>query len=325
MIILLGAALAGELKNDECEVGGADCSVTFQQGFVDGECWASVYEPQPSDYPFTPEYVEVFIGPDGDGYFEVSVWTVDADNIPEDRLGVEAGYFTGETDEIGSFSFAEAEVDLPVITEGKIAAVMCFEGHSSSPTIANDDGLDYEDRNLIYAAGVGWGTNKDFGVKGDWIMRLTWDGGGDADTDTDTDTDADSDTDTDADADTDTGADPALLLYSITPNHSVLGVAEAVTLVGDGFVDGTRVLVGGLELSGAIVANEQTITGRIPTALPEGIHDVTVAAPDGSTALLAQGYTVEAAGCGCGWDGGISLAGVAAAMGWGLSRRRGRG
>jgi len=144
MNIFLGAALAGELKNDECDVGGDDCTVTFQQGFIDGECWASVYVPKSSDYPFTPEYVEVFIGPSGDGYFDVALWTVDADNIPDERLGIEAGFFTGETDQLGSFSFDEAEVDLPEIAEGNIAVVMCFDGHSSSPTIANDDGLDYK-------------------------------------------------------------------------------------------------------------------------------------------------------------------------------------
>jgi hypothetical protein len=250
---------------------------------------------------------------------------VDEDNKPKSNLGGEAGQFSGVEDSFQQFNFEEAEVYLNPVTSGNVAVVVCFDGHSAAPTGANDNGLDYADRNWIFAVPGGWMKNSDVGVKGDWVVRLGW-SDADTDTDADTDSDSDADTDTDSDGDTDTDADADLALYSMTPNHTEVGTAEAVTVVGAGFDDAARVLVGGLELSGAVVANAETITGTVSNALPEGVYDVTVVNTNGDTALLSQYFTVESAGvCGC---MPVSLSGapipaLLAAIAWGSRRRRG--
>lgn len=319
-LALASMIFATELKNDGCECDGGEETVTFQEGFADLECWMSVFVPAASDYPFTPEYVDAFIGPNSEGTFIVSLHTVDTDNTPLATVASEAGSFDGAEDQLSRYSFAEAEMEVPEWTEGNVGVSFCFDGHSGTPTIANDDdGMDYPDRNFIQALGDSWRQSSQFGVKGDWIMRLQWGEVGDADTDSDSDTDTDSDSDTD----TDTDADADLALYSVSPNHTVVGTAESITLVGGGFDAAARVLIGGLELSGATVASEELITGLAPTALPVGEHDVTVVNEDGTTALLAGGFTVEEAGlCGCSAGAGAAPAAVAAALIWGAGRRR---
>ena len=149
-------AEAGELKNDSCRCDGTQESITFQTGFVDGECWASVYEPAASDYPFTPENVTVMVGPSGDAIFGIFLYTVDSNNKPLALVGGEGFALSGSENALATLNFAEAEAVLDPITSGNFAIVMCLDGHSATPTIANDtDGTSQEDLNWIQAGGAG--------------------------------------------------------------------------------------------------------------------------------------------------------------------------
>ena len=62
-LLASSTALAGskKLQNDSFEDGD---SVTFQGGFVQEECWASVYEPDSTDYPFSMTSLEMLVGGD---------------------------------------------------------------------------------------------------------------------------------------------------------------------------------------------------------------------------------------------------------------------
>lgn len=317
LLISLPAAHSTELKNDSCRCDGTEESVTFQTGFVDGECWASVYEPSPSDYPFTPEYVTVLAGPSGEAIFGMYLYNVDSNNKPTSMVGGEGFALAGSENALSTLRFDEAEVVLDPITEGNIAIVMCFDGHSSNPTIANDtNGTSQENLNWIQAGGQ-WATAKSFGVNGDWIMRVGW---GEGDADTDTDSDSDTDVDTDTDSDTDVGE---LDLYAITPASTKEGTAVDVLISGEGFVQGAQVHIGGIALTGTTVQDDGQITGRSPTALPAGVHDVDVVNPDGTSSYLAGAFTVEG-GCGC----SSGAAGTTIGMAWlfgvaALLRRRG--
>jgi uncharacterized protein (TIGR03382 family) len=65
----------------------------------------------------------------------------------------------------------------------------------------------------------------------------------------------------------------------------------SVVLIGAGFDAATTVHIGGLPLSGLVVANGETITGRSPSALGAGVHDVDVSEP-GDSALLVSAFEV---------------------------------
>ena len=309
-------AEAKELKNDSCRCDGTQESITFQTGFVDGECWASVYVPAASDYPFTPENVTVMVGPQGEAIFGMFLYSVDANNKPLAQIGGEGFALAGSENSLATLNFAEAEVVLDPITSGNIAIVMCFDGHSAEPTIANDtDGTSQEDLNWIQAGGR-WSTAKSLGVNGDWIMRVGWDEA-DGDTDADTDSDADSDTDTDTDAPGELG------IFAITPASTKEGTAVDLLISGEGFVQGAEVHIGGVALTGTTVQDDGQITGRSPTALPAGVHDVDVVNPDGTSAYLAGAFTVEGS-CGCSTGPGGSssvMAGLLSLVGV-LRRRR---
>ncbi len=56
-----GPAIAGYklLKNDGFV---SPDNAAFQGGFVDGECWGVVYQPDPGDYPFEWAHVDALIG-----------------------------------------------------------------------------------------------------------------------------------------------------------------------------------------------------------------------------------------------------------------------
>ncbi len=315
-ILISTFALARELKNDGCVCNGDDETVVFQTGFVDGECWASTYHPDPADYPFTPEWVNFLIGPSGEGYFfDVFLYQVNASGQPTTQLMGDAASINGSSQNLSQVNLIDFKQDIPEITSGDLAVVVCFDGHSSTPTIANDvDGLDHPDRNWIFANSR-WYAAGDLGVEGDWIMRLGWGNEGDADTDADADSDADSD------ADTDTDTNGEIELYSITPAVTKAGTSVDLTILGQGFVEGATAHIGGLALTGAQVRDDGTLTGRSPSALPAGTHDVDIVNPDGSSSYLAAAFTVEG-GCGCGTGSAAGWWGLAAGAAVVLGRRR---
>ena len=98
----------------------------------------------------------------------------------------------------------------------------------------------------------------------------------------------------------DTGSDVLgdFVLETITPADMIAGEAVDVVLIGDGFESGAEARIGGIPLVGQEVLNGQTIQGRTPTTLPEGVHDVEVVLEDGTSQVLAGGFEVTGAkGC----------------------------
>ena len=104
-----------------------------------------------------------------------------------------------------------------------------------------------------------------------------------------------------------------------------------MVLLGSGFDGGMDARIGGISLTGIDVLNGETLKGRTPSSLPQGVHDVEVVL-DGDNAYLPSAFTVlgeeeiddGCAGCssgghprGAGWLG-FGLLGMMA-LGW---RRR---
>ena len=109
-----------------------------------------------------------------------------------------------------------------------------------------------------------------------------------------------------------------------------------MVLIGTGFDSGTVARIGGLPLTGLNVAGAESITGRTPTALSAGVHDVEVANSDGEVAYLAGGFEItesggkDDSGCGCATasapttPSGIlaMMVGILGLVGWTTTRRR---
>lgn len=158
------------LRNDGFENGGM---AAFQQGFVQGECWASVYVPDPGNYPFAVTGVEMLIGGNTNmESFELAIYDVDASNKPTTKLdSVQIGV-TGAMDALNQADFQTVMLSQPVFMSGNFAIAMCLVGHSGFPAIARDaDGDITADRNWIMAENIGWVQSQLLQLSGDWIMR----------------------------------------------------------------------------------------------------------------------------------------------------------
>lgn len=145
-----------------------------QGGFDAGECWASTYVPEPEHYPFRLESFQVLIAGDEEDVtqpFEVSVWTVDENLMPESQMVSVTGEFTATSRAFNLAVFDALAVPEVIIDEGNFAIAMCLAEHDGFPAIATDvdSGL-IEDRNWLFTGGA-WGQSAGFGLTGDWIMR----------------------------------------------------------------------------------------------------------------------------------------------------------
>ncbi|MCF6097461.1 IPT/TIG domain-containing protein [Thermovorax subterraneus] len=74
---------------------------------------------------------------------------------------------------------------------------------------------------------------------------------------------------------------------SISPEQGSAAGGESITITGENFMSGARVLIGGKEASGVTVKNPGEINALTPPGYP-GIHDVAVINPDGGTAVLRE-------------------------------------
>ncbi len=358
MATLLTATWGGVdyLENDGWKDGD---QATFQGGFVPFECVASVFVPEAEDYPFVLKNVDLLFGGAYSSIQEtliVDFYEIDDTDMQDSsswrRLGQEAAAITNSEELMSQVLVEDLEIVVSgegggalenyEIEEGNVAVSFCFEEeHSGYPGPANDNdaGNDYSSRNWIYAdtgPNYKWYQASDLGVQGDWIIKLCIEGdnvAGSCNPDTDADTDADSDSDSDGDGDTDTDTDTdtdvgELGLQSITPDWASEGTPVDVVVLGSGFSSDAEVSIGGLSLTGTDVVNEQTITGRSPSALPVGIHDVEVDVGDDNV-YLPEAFEVRATGegetdgdCGCSAAAGPGTLAWLLALGLPLWRRR---
>lgn len=147
--------------------------VGFQGGFIVDECWASVYEPDPGDYPFTIEGATMLIGGSNDqASFLIAVYEVDGSNTPTTSLAEAEFAVNGSQDQCAYVDFDTLLLDAGTIESGKFAIVVCHTLHAGYPSIARDgDGTITPNLNWIKASGLGWVQSQTLGLQGDWIMR----------------------------------------------------------------------------------------------------------------------------------------------------------
>ncbi|MBO86280.1 MAG: hypothetical protein CL927_13055, partial [Deltaproteobacteria bacterium] len=174
------SALAGErkLQNDGFVDGDA---ATFQGGFVANECWASVYEPDSTDYPFSMKSIEMLVGGDtSEEIFILEFYSLTGTNMNSaTRIGEEAVLIQGSNDYMTLVTIEDLELSMPEIESGNVAVAGCFSEHDGFPAIANDaDGSVASNLNWLQADDLGgvWANSNLFGVRGDWVMRLCIEG-----------------------------------------------------------------------------------------------------------------------------------------------------
>ncbi len=175
-LLFATTALAVTLQNDAHTDGD---SATAQGGFAIGECWASVFVPEPEHYPFAPRWLDVAIsgGAVETGQvedFEVWILAAGADG-PGAELGSATATLEASNTGLNRVVFADAEgLDIADIEAGDLAVAVCHVDHAGTPSIVNDtdgDSPTWPDRNWIYTGGV-WTQSEAFLVRGDWVMRL---------------------------------------------------------------------------------------------------------------------------------------------------------
>ena len=309
--LLSGGANAGStwLANDTFSGQG---NIFIQDGFATYECWASVFETDSlaTDGALTMKSIRTLIGgSSANNFFIVQFYAMAGSSMNSAALlGEEGVSMTGSTKNYNDLEISDLKIGLPTINSGNVAVAMCFdETSTTTPSIANTDGFGSSSQsNWIYLFSTNtWMQSADLSVQGDWIMRLcveadhisgscddssdTVDGGGDGA--------GDGSDDGSDDGGSDTGSD-AVSLLQITPDSAAEGEAVDVVLIGSGFAAGTEARIGGISLTGTEVVNAETISGRTPTSLPAGSHDVEIVLPNGENDYIAGGFTVGG-GCGC--------------------------
>lgn len=83
-------------------------------------------------------------------------------------------------------------------------------------------------------------------------------------------------------------------VLAVSPESASADEATALTVVGTGFVPGTRVTVGGFPLENVVIVDSDTLTGELSGGAG-GTVDVVVTTPDGRQAALQSGFTFEEA------------------------------
>ena len=77
-----------------------------------------------------------------------------------------------------------------------------------------------------------------------------------------------------------------------------LGEPVDVVIVGSGFDYDAEARIGGISLVGQERAGSTTLTGRSPSALPVGVHDVEIVRGDGVSEVMPAAFEVSD-GCAC--------------------------
>jgi hypothetical protein len=322
--LLTPTAEAGSrwLQND---VFTGEGNVGIGAGFLDGECAAALFVPDVEDYPFSFEKLLIFAYSDTAAAATVATefYQVEGTKMPGTRIGEEGLQLVGSKSSLNEIAVADFELELPEIEEQNVAVALCFTEDVGDTRIAYDDDADAnDDLNWIYTGG-GWVDASVYPILKNWIIRVCIEGPNVRDEGCDTgEGDADADGDADSDTDSDSDADSDLALLTITPGSATEGEAVSVVLLGQGFTDSAEARIGGIPLTGQALVNGETLTGRTPTTLPAGTHDVEVV-QDGQSAILIGAFTVEGGKLCATRSGSGSAVAAGLALVLGLLSRRG--
>ena len=168
------AALAVEmtLANDSFTgVGDLMCI----PGFAVEEIGAARFSPPPGSYPFTVERIQVLLCPDGPPVdLVVKIWRDDGTSLPPGTLlWEEIVTFTPST---SYFNELDLSLDDITITAGSVRVGIEFLFAGSPPGLARDlDGITPQ-TNFVFAVPPGaWYFSEQWGVSGDWILRVVID------------------------------------------------------------------------------------------------------------------------------------------------------
>lgn len=168
-----GGMLEGDvLQNDSWTPMDA---LSFQTWPSTGDCWASVFSADASQYPF--EVVGAIAAVGGGGgteTFSVAVWEVDNQGMPSTEIDSTTFDVDGSTTELTEVDLSGLGVPPFMMMNDDFALVMCHTGHMAEPSIAIDqDGTVDAARNWVYQQIMGeWVPSPEFfGTEGDFILR----------------------------------------------------------------------------------------------------------------------------------------------------------
>lgn len=308
------------------------------------ECAATVFDPDDYDLPLTVDIVQIYLGSssgDHDGedtLAEVGLKILaegEEPSLADMDWAMEGFNVTVNSTAINELSLVDEENGLFALewTEGWLSVVVCAPDADSGyqwPTTSasNTSGIVIDTDspgayNYVYfnaGTGYDWYSFNSIGLRGAWIIRaVASDGGG---TDTGSGSSGGSSGGGSSGGSSSGGSsgggssggssgggdtgEVAIDLLSVAPEEAVEGEAVDVTVIGVGFDEGAQVYIGGMAISQPQVHGDSAITGRAPTALPAGVHDVMVTNPDGTTDTMLEAFTVSApaveedkGGCGC--------------------------
>ncbi len=176
MVLLIApASLAAPkwLVNDGFGEGGM---AYYQQGFIANEILASVFVPDPGDYPakLTKVHTLVQDGTPGGGAQEIFVLYIWQDNgvLQPGTLLYSEGYLLVAADAFNEADLSELDI---VIPSGNIRVGWEFVENPPPSFCRDADGNIKPHRNLIYGEIFGvwkWVWSENAGLQGDWIHRL---------------------------------------------------------------------------------------------------------------------------------------------------------
>ncbi|MEY3211782.1 MAG: hypothetical protein RIT28_2263, partial [Pseudomonadota bacterium] len=107
------------------------------------ECVASLFETDPSEYPFTFNKVQVLVLDQNDASltatFGVEFWSMETQSFSGAlQLDEEVAQFTSSSAAYNEVTVADLEVDLPELSSAYVAVALCNAEHEGDPVIAND-------------------------------------------------------------------------------------------------------------------------------------------------------------------------------------------
>ncbi|MAY80335.1 MAG: hypothetical protein CL930_06060, partial [Deltaproteobacteria bacterium] len=150
-----GAASAGEalVRNDDHTDGD---TAYFMGGFIEGECWGSIFVPEPGTGPFSIKHIDALVGGSSTSkIFIVEFYELSTDDFEDrDLLATGAVTMTGSTTSMNRIDVASLEAGMDEhVFDGTIPMVaVCHEEHEGYPSIARDGSMDFSDRNYLYAS-----------------------------------------------------------------------------------------------------------------------------------------------------------------------------